>query len=70
MGNIASSFAAEKSAGIDPPQNEMSSYDSDSLVTEDAQEGIKKVEAIASTWTKKELYIAYVGYVFWFSLVL
>ncbi|KAF8534948.1 major facilitator superfamily domain-containing protein [Trichophaea hybrida] len=65
MGNLTSTFAAEKSDPVRDggvtPLNEKSSYDSESPVTEGAQEGIKKVEAIASTWTKKELYIAYAG---------
>jgi hypothetical protein len=74
MANLTSGFTSEKSAGIDPvnsaelgtPSNEKSEYDSGILVLGDSeiQDGVAKVEAIASVWSKKELYIAYIGYVF------
>ena len=41
--------------------NEMSGYGSDCTRSEDLQDGIKKVEAIVSVWSKKELTAAYAG---------
>ena len=43
------------------PPNEKSGYDSGCTGLEDMQDGIKKVEAIASVWTKKELIAVYAG---------
>ncbi|KAI5820894.1 siderophore iron transporter-like protein [Pyronema omphalodes] len=56
--NLASGFSSEN------PEKKDAAFDSasdNSPVTEDAQEGVKKVEAIASVWTKNELYFAYAG---------
>jgi len=72
MGNLTSGFGAEEKktgrgslhnaeAGASP--NEKANYDSDLPISEDVQGGVAKVEAMASVWTKKELYIAYTGYV-------
>lgn len=63
--------AEEKSTGRDPisnaeigpSPNEKSNFDSDSPISKDVQDGVAKVEAMATVWTKKELYIAYIGYV-------
>jgi hypothetical protein len=32
---------------------------SEEAPSEDAQDGVKKVEAVTLTWTRKELYVAY-----------
>jgi hypothetical protein len=58
---LASGFSSEN------PEKKDAAFDSasdNSPVTEDAQDGVKKVEAIASVWTRKELYFAYAGYVY------
>ena len=66
MGNLTAGFAAEKTPINDPAHNaevgnEKGDFDSDSQGGE-VQEGIKKVEAMASVWTKRDIYIAYIGY--------
>ena len=47
--------------GTVTPPIEMSGYGSDCTRSEDLQDGIKKVEAIVSVWSKKELTAAYAG---------
>lgn len=53
---VAPSEKAEKT--LASPQEDIPSSD-DEAPSEAAAEGVKKVEAIAIVWSKKELYIAY-----------
>lgn len=62
--NLATSYPDEKSpanANTNDPEKSHSDDDSDSS-KEDVQDGVKKIEAMASVWTKRDLYIAYFGY--------
>ena len=47
--------------------------DRESIISEEsyesAQAGVKRLEAISSTWTKRDLYVAYLGYVHLYSSV-
>jgi len=54
--------------GITPSQRNDSSEFSDERPSEDVQAGVKKVEAVTLTWTRKELYFAYFWCVVTFNL--
>ena len=54
--------------GITPSQRNNSSGFSDERPSEDIQAGVKKVEAVTLTWTRKELYFAYFWCVVTFNL--
>lgn len=50
---------SEKTENVLTPTQECEPSSDDEVPSEIAAEGVKKVEAIALVWTKKELYAAY-----------
>ena len=67
--SLLSSHTHEKGIAMRPLADQAS--DVASLVSEDsydsAQAGVKRLEAISSTWSKTGLYVAYLGCVLWVS---
>jgi hypothetical protein len=63
--SLLSGHHYEKEIAMRPLADQAS--DAASLVSEDsydsAQAGVKRLEAISSTWSKTGLYVAYLGYV-------
>lgn len=54
----------EKAYDVNGPNDSRSGHDSDSqLSSEDAQAGVKRIEAVSKAWTLVSLTIAYVRYV-------
>jgi hypothetical protein len=76
--NLTSDFKGDKSAGTDTVNNAELGTPSDEKTgdestkrtwgTLEVQDGVKKIEAVATVWTKKELYLAYSGCVFAFCV--
>jgi hypothetical protein len=76
--NLTSDLTGEKSAGTDTVNNAELGTPSDEKVDDESvnqargdsevQDGVKKIEAVATVWTKKELYLAYAGCVFAFCV--